>query len=96
MAVLLKPVISEKANQVIDTKNSYTFLVDPRATKLDIKHAVKQVYGVDVVKVRTLISPPTVKTKYTKAGLQVGKSNKVKKAIVDIKEGQTIEIYGNI
>ncbi len=96
MSVLIKPIISEKANDVAEKRNRYTFLVDPKANKSEIKHAIQQTYGVDVTAIRTLISAPVVKSKYTKSGLQVGKSNKLKKAMVDIKEGQTIDVFGTI
>ncbi|WP_295810362.1 50S ribosomal protein L23 [uncultured Apibacter sp.] len=96
MSVLIKPIISEKANEIAEKRNRYTFLVDTRANKSEIKYAVEQTYGVSVVAVRTLISAPVVKSKYTKTGLQVGKTNKLKKAMVDIKEGETIDVFGNI
>lgn len=95
MAILVKPVISEKANTASERKNTYTFLVDPKANKSEIKFAIQQAYGVEVVAIRTLIVPPTVKSKYTKKGLQVGKTNKYKKAMVVIKDGQTIDVFGN-
>ncbi|CVK16161.1 MAG: 50S ribosomal protein L23 [Apibacter sp.] len=96
MSVLIKPVISEKANEIAEKRNRYTFLVDTKSNKSEIKYAVEQAYGVSVVAVRTLISAPVVKSKYTKTGLQVGKTNKLKKAMVDIQEGQTIDVFGNI
>lgn len=96
MSVLIRPIISEKANEVAEERNRFTFLVSPKANKSEIKYAVEQAYGVTVVAVRTLISAPSVKSKYTKSGLQVGKTNKVKKAMVDIKEGETIDVFGTI
>lgn len=96
MSVLIKPIISEKANEIAEKRNRYTFLVNTKANKSEIKYAVEQAYGVNVVAVRTLISAPVIKSKYTKTGLQVGKTNKLKKAMVDIKEGQTIDVFGNI
>ncbi|WP_128331091.1 50S ribosomal protein L23 [Apibacter sp. HY039] len=96
MSVLVRPIISEKANDVAEKRNRFTFLVNPRASKAEIKRAVEQAYGVQVTAVRTLISAPVVKTKYTKTGLQVAKSNKLKKAMVDVKEGQTIDVFGTI
>ncbi|MDR1876446.1 MAG: 50S ribosomal protein L23 [Flavobacteriaceae bacterium] len=96
MSVLIKPIISEKANDLSEKRNRYTFLVNPKANKTEIKHAVEQTYGVKVTAVRTLISAPIVKAKQTKAGLQIGKTNKLKKAMVDIKEGETIDVFGTI
>ncbi|TWP23961.1 50S ribosomal protein L23 [Apibacter muscae] len=96
MSVLIRPIISEKANDIAEKRNRFTFLVNPKANKSEIKYAVQKAYGVTVVGVRTLISPPSVKSKYTKSGLQVGKTNKVKKAMVDIKDGETIDVFGTI
>ncbi|MCB9202105.1 MAG: 50S ribosomal protein L23 [Flavobacteriales bacterium] len=96
MSIVVKPVISEKANNESEVRGRYTFLVNPKANKIQIKESIKELYGVDVVNVRTMIYAPNVKTKYTKKGLQVGKTNKLKKAIVEVGEGQSIDVYGNI
>ncbi len=94
MGVLIRPVISEKATSNIEVLGQYSFYVDTRANKLQIKAAIKKAYGVDVIKVNTLISMPEVKTRYTKTGFQTGKTNKLKKAIVHLAEGQVIELFG--
>lgn len=94
MGVLIRPVISEKATSNIEVLGQYSFYVDTRANKLQIKAAIKKAYGVDVIKVNTLISMPEVKTRYTKTGFQTGKTNKLKKAIVHLVEGQVIELFG--
>lgn len=96
MSVVLRPVISEKANNESEIRSRYTFLVDPKSNKIEIKKGVETLYNVEVVKVRTMIYAPDVKTKYTKKGLQVGKTKKLKKAIVELQDGQSIDIFGNI
>ncbi|MEG0697338.1 MAG: 50S ribosomal protein L23, partial [Algoriella sp.] len=58
------------------------------------KEAIQNTYGVTVVSVSTLVSAPKVKTRYTKTGFQTGKTNKLKKAIVSLAEGQEIELFG--
>jgi large subunit ribosomal protein L23 len=68
-------------------------LVDPRANKIQIKKAVETTYGVKVADVRTMIYAPKVSSKYTKKGLQVGKTNKLKKAIITLVEGEVIDIF---
>ncbi len=95
MAILIKPIISEKATKDSELKNRYTFFVHTDSNKIQIKKEVQDKFGVEVLKVRTLIVAPDVKAKYTKKGLQVGKTNKYKKAMVDIKEGQSIDVFGN-
>lgn len=93
MSVIIKPVISEKANYLTDLRGAYSFLVDPRSNKIQIKKAIEQAYGVKVADVRTMIYAPKVSSKYTKKGLQVGKTNKLKKAIITLVEGEVIDIF---
>ena len=96
MSIILRPVITEKATRDSEMRNRYAFYVHPEANKIQIKDAVQELYGVDVLSVRTLISAPKVKSRYTKKGFQTGKTNKLKKAFVQVEEGQEIDLYGNI
>ena len=93
MSVIIKPVISEKANYLTDLKGAYSFLVDTKANKIEIKRAIEEAYGVKVADVRTMIYAPKVSAKYTKKGLQIGKTNKLKKAVVTLAEGEVIDIF---
>ncbi|HCN12391.1 MAG: 50S ribosomal protein L23 [Flavobacteriales bacterium] len=93
MSVIIKPVISEKANYLTDLRGTYSFLVDTKANKIQIKKAVEDAYGVKVAEVNTMIYAPKVSSKYTKKGLQVGKTNKLKKAVVKLVEGEVIDIF---
>ena len=96
MSILIKPIITEKATEDSELFNRYSFFVDKTANKIQIKEAVESAYGVNVSKVRTMNIKPTVKTKYTKTGMVTGKTNALKKAIVQIAEGDTIDLYGNL
>ena len=96
MSIILKPVITEKATNDSELNNRYAFLVDTKANKIEVKKAIESMYNVDVVSVKTMIYAPKVKSRYTKSGLQVGATNKLKKAIVEVAEGQEIDLYGNI
>lgn len=96
MSIILKPVITEKATNDSEFNNRYTFIVEPTANKIEIARAVKELYGVEPISVKTMIYAPKYKSKYTKTGLQVGKTNKLKKAIVHIADGEVIDLYGNI
>jgi len=91
--VLIKPVLSEKANKQSEKMNRYTFVVDRKANKLEIKKAIEQFYGVQVEAVNTTVVPSKLKSKYTKAGYIVGRKPAKKKAIVTVAEGETIDIY---
>ena len=86
--VLISPVVSEKSYTLMD-EGKYTFLVDPRANKTEIKIAVEQIFGVKVSSVNTLNRPG--KTRRTRFGM--GKRKDTKRAIVTLKEG-SIDVFG--
>lgn len=94
--MLIKPIITEKMTADSELYNRYGFEVDPRANKIQIKDAVEATYGVSVKKVRTMNYGPTRKSRYTKTGVQHGKTNAIKKAIVDVAEGDSIDFYSNL
>ena len=96
MEILQKPILTEKASALTEKGNRFTFKVDYRANKLQIKQAIEQMYGVSIVDVNTLIVQGKLKSRNTKAGIVVGRSPKYKKAIVSLKEGETIDYYANI
>ena len=96
MSILIKPIITEKATTDSELNNCYTFQVNKKANKVEIKKAVEAAYGVSVEKVRTINVRPDRKTKFTKTGIQHGKTNAVKKAIVQLAEGEMIDLYSNM
>ena len=96
MAILIKPIITEKATAISEMDNCYTFLVTKTSNKIEIKKAVEQAYGVAVENVRTMNYGPQRKTRYTKTGLQKGKTNATKKAVVQVAEGDVIDFYSNL
>jgi large subunit ribosomal protein L23 len=96
MSILIKPIITEKATKDAEENNIFGFVVNPKANKVEIKKAVEAAYGVSVEKVRTMNVRPNRKTRQTKTGVQTGKTNAIKKAIVQVAEGDTIDFYSNI
>jgi len=96
MSILIKPIITEKVTDQSELFNRYGFVVDMKANKIEIKHAVEQAYGVSVNNVRTMIYPVSRKTKHTKKGMVVGKTGAYKKAIVELADGDNIDFYSNI
>jgi len=96
MSILIKPIITEKATTMSELRNCYSFEVDPKANKIEIKNAVEAAYGVSVEKVRTINVRPERRTRFTKTGIQHGKTNAVKKAIVQLAEGEMIDLYSNM
>lgn len=86
--ILLAPVITEKASRLA-SQNQYVFKVGRTANKTEIKRAVEQTFGVEVIKVR-IVKMPAKKKRIGR--ILEGEKKGYKKAIVRIKEGQSIEI----
>lgn len=94
--VLVKPILTEKANAQQEKLRRYAFRVNKKANKLEIKKAVEEFYGVTVTDVNTAVAPGKNKTRYTKAGFIQGAKSSYKKAFVTVAEGETIDLYANI
>src|SRR3954463_14546928 len=93
--VLIKPLITEKANNQSEKLRRYAFRVDRKANKLEIKRAVEEFYGVSVVDVNTSVVPGKAKARSTKAGILKGRKPAYKKALVTVAEGENIDLYSN-
>ena len=89
--VLIRPIVSEKSYSLMD-EGKYTFEVDPRANKTEIKIAVEKVFGVKVQSVNTINRKG--KARRTRYGL--GKRKDVKRAIVTLGNGETLDIFGQV
>lgn len=97
MNIILKPVVTEKMTTITEKfSNRVAFIVDKRANKIQIKKAVKDLYGVEVVDVNTMNYAGKNKSRYTKAGVISGRKNSFKKAVVTLAEGEVIDFYSNI
>lgn len=96
MNIIFKPILTEKMTAQGEKLNRYGFVVDGRANKLQIRQAVQQMYDVVAIDVNTMNYKGKLKSRYTKAGNLVGRTNSVKKAIVTLKEGDKIDFYSNI
>lgn len=96
MEILKKPILTEKASILTEKLNRYAFKVDHRANKLQIKAAIEEMFGVSIEAVNTMVVSGKAKSRYTKAGFVSGRSPKYKKAIVTLKDGETIDFYSNI
>lgn len=96
MSIIIKPIVTEKVTKDGEVSNRFGFVVDNKANKVQIKKAVEAAYGVTVTAINTMNVRPDRSVKYTKSGLISGKTNAYKKAIVQVKEGETIDFYNNI
>lgn len=88
--IIIRPIITEKTMRYMDEDNKVTFEVKKGANKTLIKQAVESIFGVDVVSVNVV----NVKPKTKRMGKYVGKTNKRRKAIVKLKEGSEINLFG--
>lgn len=91
--ILIRPRMTEKVNAQMEKENRYTFVVDKRANKLEIKNAVEEFYNVKVEDVRTSVVPAKNKSRMTKAGMVKGRKSSYKKAIVSLSEGDSIDLF---
>lgn len=87
-SVIIRPIASEKSFALMAARK-YTFRVDDRAHKYQIKDAVEKAFEVEVVKVRTV----SVRSKPKRRGLHQGRSRSWKKAIVELAPGDSIELF---
>lgn len=95
-SVLIRPLITEKMTLITEEENKYGFVVDYNANKIEIAKAIKDKFEVDVVAVNTVRHKGKAKTQFTKRGRFTGRTPRYKKAIVTIKEGQTIDLFGEV
>lgn len=96
MDILLRPIVTEKMTGQGENLNRFGFIVDRRANKIQIKKAVEEMYGVNVLAVNTMIYAGKSKSRFTRTGVISGSSNSLKKAIVTLAQGDTIDFYSNI
>ena len=87
--VIIRPIISERSYDLME-QGKYTFEVAKDSNKVEIRQAIEAIFNVSVVKVNTL----NVKPKPKRVRYQVGQTRTWKKAMVTLKEGDTIELFG--
>jgi len=97
MAYIIKPLVTEKMTKLTEKRsNCYGFIVRPEANKIQIKEEVEKQYNVTVESVNTMNYAGKRVSRYTRSGVVKGQKNAYKKAIVLLKEGETIDFYSNI
>lgn len=94
--VLIKPILTEKANLQQTKLGCYSFKVSKKSNKLEIKKAIEGFYGVTVATVNTAVAPAKNKNRNTKAGYIKGTKSSYKKAMVTLAAGETIDLYGGV
>jgi large subunit ribosomal protein L23 len=86
---VIQPVVTEKSSAQYAARKEYTFRADPRASKQQIRAAIEALFGVRVERVRTLVQPAKLRTR----GQTKGRRPRWKKAFVQLREGDSIEIF---
>jgi large subunit ribosomal protein L23 len=94
--ILIRPLITEKMSDLTADQSNYGFLVNPNANKIEIKRAVEEKFNVHVLDVRTINHPGKTKTQFRKSGRFTGKTAKFKKAIIKLREGETIDLFEEV
>lgn len=93
--ILIKPIITEKAD-MLTKSGQYSFVVNKKANKVEIRKAVESMYSVSVDSVNTAILPGKTKSRNTKSGIVKGSIPSYKKAIVTLSKGEEINFFGDI
>ncbi len=89
--IIKRPIITEKSMELVEKENKYTFVVDKRANKIQIKKAVEELFEVTVLSVNVL----NLKPKKKRVGRYEGYKNEVAKAIVTLDKEDNIEIFSS-
>jgi large subunit ribosomal protein L23 len=94
--IIIKPLLTEKMTQHGEKHNRFGFYVANKANKIEIKEAIEKMYNVTVTGIRTMNNPGKVKSRMKRSGVQRARVGKFKKAVVELKQGDTIDFYSNI
>ena len=94
--ILVKPLVTEKMTGLMERENKYGFVVDYNTNKIEIAKAIEKKFEVNVVSVNTIRYKGKTKTQFTKKGRFTGKTPRFKKAIITIKEGQTLDLFEEV
>ncbi|MCB0746380.1 MAG: 50S ribosomal protein L23 [Ignavibacteriales bacterium] len=94
--ILIRPLVTEKMNALSEEQKQYGFVVNVNANKIEIAKAIKAKFNVEVATVNTIKYKGKTKSQFTRKGRFEGKTASFKKALVTLKEGQTIDLFGEV
>jgi len=95
--ILIRPLITEKMTNITTVyNNKFGFIVDPKANKIEIAKSIEKKFNVHVIDVKTIKHHGKTKTQFRKSGRFSGRTSQYKKAIVTLKEGETIELFEQV
>ena len=87
--IIFEPVVSEKSYDLVSQNNTYSFIVDPRSNKTEIKQAIESIFEVKVVSVSTM----NRQGKQKRTGATIGRRKATKRALVTLQDGDSIEFF---
>ncbi len=87
--IIIEPVVSEKSYDLAADNNTYTFIVDPRTNKTEIRQAIESIFDVEVTSVNTMIR----KGKQKRTGYTIGRRKDTKRALVTLADGDSIDVF---
>jgi large subunit ribosomal protein L23 len=87
--IIFEPVVSEKSYDLVAQNNTYSFIVDPRSNKTEIRQAIETIFEVKVVGVSTM----NRQGKRKRTGATIGKRKDTKRALVTLQDGDSIEFF---
>lgn len=94
--IIVRPVLSEKADKLSTKSGKYTFVVDKKANKIEIQKALAKLFpSVTIVDVNTAVMPGKAKSRNTRSGMSKGRISSYKKAVVTLAQGDQLDIYGS-
>ena len=96
MAILIRPLITEKMTAQSEKEGRYGIVVDRKSNKVEIRAAVEKEFNVKVTGIRTMIVRGKKRTRYTKSNILNGATSTWKKAIVTLEKGESIDFYSNL
>ena len=94
--IIIKPIISEKSEYLSEKLAKYSFIVNKKANRIEIKKEIETMYSVTVESVNTLIMPSKARSRNTKRGIIKGALPSYKKAVVTLGAGEEIDLFGDI
>ncbi|MBU1098634.1 MAG: 50S ribosomal protein L23 [Ignavibacteriae bacterium HGW-Ignavibacteriae-2] len=94
--IIIRPLLTEKMTDLTEKENKFGFVVDVNANKIEIANAIEKKFEVNVKAINTIKYKGKLKTQFTKKGRFSGKTPRFKKAIVTLKEGQKIDLFGEV
>lgn len=87
--IIIEPVVSEKSYDLAADHNTYTFIVDPRTNKTEIRQAIEAIFEVKVTSVNTM----NRKGKQKRTGYTIGRRKGTKRALVTLRDGDSIDVF---